>query len=167
MGLVNCCFKHDPVENGSELKKLEALESCSADAVEWLALDDGEARCKVIDIYDADTVTVIVPFCESHFKVKCRLSGIDAAELRTKNEEEKKVGYEGKKFLSDLILNKVIWIRFGGWGKYGGRMIGTLFLTLDDMMNERSVNNMLIEKGYAYHYDGKTKKRKFDEWHIV
>ncbi len=132
--------------------------------VPWLTLDGISCQCKVVDVYDADTVTLVLPLDEKLYMVKCRLLGIDSAEKRTKNLDEKKVSLEAAQWLSDLIKNKVIWVKCGDWGKYGGRMLGNLYMTKDDLDVNNSINNMIVEKGYAYMYNGK-KKKKFEEWY--
>lgn len=129
------------------------------DDVKWLSLDGQKLLCKVIDVYDGDTLTIVFPFCNTFFKEKCRLEGIDSAEIRTKNIEEKKYAIETKKWLSNLILNKFVYIQCGNWDKYG-RLLGTIFLIENP---NKSINNMLIENNMAYQYDGKTKKC-FTEW---
>ena len=115
-------------------------------------------KCKVVDVYDGDTITIIIAFEGNPYKIKCRLSGIDSAEIRTKNLDEKTAGLIAKQWLSDQILGKKIWIRCGDWDKYG-RLLGEIFLE----ENTKSINDVLIERKLAYPYDGK-KKRKFEEW---
>lgn len=132
--------------------------------VPWLTLDGVTCQCKIVDVYDADTVTLIVPFNGKLYKVKCRLLGIDSAEKRTKNMDEKKVSLEATQWLSEMIKDKVIWVKCCDWGKYGGRMLGTLYMSKEDLDADRSINSMIVEKGYAYVYDGK-KKKKFEEWY--
>jgi micrococcal nuclease len=90
--------------------------------------------------------------------------GIDSAEKRTKNLEEKAVSLEAVAWLSKLIKNKVIWVRCGKWGKYGGRMLGTLYMSEEDLAQDSSINARIVEKGFAYVYNGK-KKKKFEEWY--
>ena len=161
MGLLQSCCKET-----KEIKDTQKVNSCTSTNTPWFTLKGRECPCKVVGVYDADTVTVALQFGEECYKVKCRLKGIDAAEIRTKNEEEKKVGLTGKKFMTDLILDKTVWIRCGDWGKYGGRMIGELFLTHEDMIAGKSVNDMVVKEGLAYYYDGK-KKKGFEEWYVV
>lgn len=132
--------------------------------VPWLTLDGINCECKVVDVYDADTVTLMLPLEGKLYMVKCRLFGIDSAEKRTKNLEEKKVSLEAAKWLSELIKGKVIWVKCGDWGKYGGRMLGTLYMTKEDMDADHSINNKIVKMGYAYVYNGK-KKKKFEEWY--
>jgi len=152
-----CITLPDDSDDEFETNKIMFTDSSE---VSWFSLDGTACQCKVIDVYDADKVTIMLEFSGELYKVKCRLLGIDSAEKRTKNLEEKTVALEATKWLSELINNKVIWVK---WGKYGGRMLGTLYMTEKDMKNGVSINNMVVEKGYAYFYDGK-KKKKFEEW---
>ena len=46
----------------------------------------------------------------------------------------------------------------GGMGKYG-RLLGWLYIGDDDL----SLNEKMIEEGYAWAYDGGTKKKDFEE----
>ena len=46
----------------------------------------------------------------------------------------------------------------GGMGKYG-RLLGWLYIGDDEL----SLNEKMIEEGYAWEYDGGTKKKDFEE----
>ena len=46
----------------------------------------------------------------------------------------------------------------GGMGKYG-RLLGWLYVGDDDV----SLNEKMIQEGYAWEYDGGTKKKDFEE----
>lgn len=140
------------------------FDDCNYENTPWLSLDGITCQCKVVSVYDADTVTIALPWNNSLYKVKCRLHGIDSAEKRTKNLEEKSAALEATKWVSSMINHKTIWIKCGKWGKYGGRMLGTLYLTEDDLNKDNSFNQAIIDKGYAYAYDGK-KKKEFNEWY--
>ena len=141
------------------------LYNSTKDNTDWLLMDGLCDMCKVIDVYDVDTITIVVKFNGKNYKKKCRLTGIDGAELRTKNLDEKKWAIQGKSFLSNLIMNKILWIKCGKWDKYG-RLLGTFYNTKDDMEKNISINRLLVDKGFAYNYEGKTKK-KFADWHIT
>ncbi len=124
------------------------------DDAPWFTVDGDWLQCKVIDVYDGDTVTIIFPFSGSHYKDKCRLFGIDTPELRTKNTEEKVAGIAARDWLRERILNKVIWIEFKGKDKYG-RFMGNLYEKKDG----ESINMILVQNGMACTYDGGKKKR--------
>ena len=61
------------------------FNNCISEQIPWFSLNGLICKCKVIDVYDADTVTIILPFNEKLYKVKCRLLGIDSA--RKKNNK--------------------------------------------------------------------------------
>ena len=135
----------------------------TADNTPWLSLDKETLLCKVIDVYDGDTITVILPFNTMFYKKKCRLYGIDCAEIRTKDLEEKKCGYDAKRFLSDHIHNKQVWIYCGDWDKYG-RLLITIYTNKQDIGNfDKSINKLMLDNNHAYSYDG-TKKQQFQDW---
>ena len=56
---------------------------------------------------------------------------------------------------SDLIIRTEL---EGGFGKYG-RLLGWLYVGDANV----SLNEQMIEDGYAWSYDGGTKKKNFDE----
>lgn len=135
--------------------KLE--EICDANE---FTLEGKSDYCKVIDVYDGDTITIIFPFQGDYFKKKFRLYGIDTPEIRTKDLQEKEVAYKVKEYVTNKILNKIVWIKFTDWDKYG-RLMGYLYFKKD---SEDTLNNLLIKEGFAYEYKGGSKK-KFVEWY--
>jgi micrococcal nuclease len=141
------------------------LQDCTNENTPWLTLDGIICECKVVSVYDADTVTVALNWNGVYYKIRCRLLGIDSAEKRTKNLEEKKVALKATEWVASNIENKNIWIKCNKWGKYGGRMLGTLYLNKEDLDNDNSFNEQIIQEGYAYSYNGKKKKTKFENWY--
>ena len=131
MGLCNC------IQNYREKKELETYTAYNT---EWLTLRGDYFMCKVIDVYDGDTVTVSFRYHGVPTKKKCRLSGIDTAEIRSQDEKEKKHARIAKDFLERLVLNKVVWIKCGDWDKYG-RLLGTFYLERDSRV---SINDASI-----------------------
>jgi endonuclease YncB( thermonuclease family) len=135
------------------------IMNATAENTPWLSLKGDKVRCKVIDVYDADTITIIFPFCGRLFKEKCRLYGIDSAEIRTRNLAEKEHALRGKEWLQSRINNRIVFIQCYEWDKYG-RLLGDVYDTEDATI---SINSMLVENKLAYAYDGNTKKT-FAEW---
>ena len=95
---------------------------------------------KVVGITDGDTFTLLA---ESKLQVKVRLHGIDAPE---KNQD---FGQTAKKFLSDAIFNKTVWIKTKGNDWYG-RTIGIVYCNAN--LSGASVNELTISSGYAWHF---------------
>ena len=118
---------------------------------------------EVVKVVDGDTIDVVIDLGFSLFKEeRVRLAGIDAPESRTRNLEEKELGLEAKKYLEEhLGAAKEIIIsteKDKEEGKFG-RMLG--WITLDD--NVASFNQIMIDRGYAWGYDGGSKKKDFEE----
>jgi len=82
-----------------------------------------EKYARIYKVYDGDTCTLLFRWKKQVINTSCRIYGIDTPELRTKDLDEKKAGYEAKKFLEGLILNKVLLVNFGKDGKYGRPLI--------------------------------------------
>jgi micrococcal nuclease len=117
---------------------------------------------KVTKVVDGDTIDVEIDLGFSiSFSSRVRLAGIDTPESRTKDKEEKVLGLESKKVLSDRIANaKSIVIRtekMDSTEKYG-RILGWLYLDGEAL----SVNEALVADGYAWGYLGDTKVKDFE-----
>lgn len=120
------------------------------DAKEF-SLDGQKLNGKVVSVYDGDTCKIIMPFKDDFFKWNCRLNNIDTPELRTKNDKEKIFGKFVRDKLRQKILNKIVNVECLKFDKYGRLLVN---LTYENY----SINNYLIENGYAFQYEGKTKK---------
>ena len=99
-------------------------------------------------------------------KERVRVAGVDTPEKRTRDLEEKALGLDAtywmQKNLQDTLDgDEELTIRtelVGGMGKYG-RLLGWLYVGDDDV----SLNEKMIQEGYAWEYDGGTKKKDFEE----
>ena len=111
-----------------------------------------EYAAKLIRIIDGDTLVAALDLGFKIHKVETvRLSGINTPESRTRNLEEKRHGLAAKKALGDLITSAgELVVKVAEVGKYG-RALGTIYA---DGVN---VNFELIDRGYAYPYDGQRK----------
>ena len=123
---------------------------------------------EITKVLDGDTIDVIIDLgFDLYKKERVRVAGVDTPEKRTTNDEEKELGIDAtnwlKKQLEDAIAGEedlVIRTELeGGFGKYG-RLLGWLYLGIDA---EKSLNEMMIEEGYAWAYDGGTKSKNFEE----
>jgi micrococcal nuclease len=114
-------------------------------------------------VVDGDTIDADIDLGFSISLTKrIRLAGVDTPESRTADANEKKYGLESKEWLKKRCENaKDILIKTelpDSTEKYG-RIIGHLFIN-----NEAtSLNNQMIVEGYAWTYDGGTKKKNFAE----
>ena len=118
-------------------------------------------------VVDGDTIDVTIDLgFDLYKKERVRVAGIDTPEKRTRDLEEKALGIDAtnylKKKLEDTIAgDDELTIRTelkGGMGKYG-RLLGWFYIGDDDV----SINEQMIAEGYAWSYDGGTKKKDFEE----
>ena len=114
-------------------------------------------KAKVVSVYDGDTIRVVFPILNKLYKWNCRITGVDTPELRTRDELEKKYGYEVRDKLRDKILDKVVTVKCGDFDKYGRLLID---IYCDN--ETRSVSNWLIENKYAFAYNGGIKQKWSD-----
>ncbi len=121
------------------------------DTLKEFTLDGEEKEGKVVSVYDGDTVKIVFPIYKTLHKWNCRLGRVDTPELRTRNDLEKKFGYEVRDKLREKILNKVVKVKCGEFDKYG-RLLTEIYF------EDENVNQWLIDNEYAFEYDGGTKK---------
>ena len=118
-------------------------------------------------VVDGDTIDVTIDLGFDLFKKeRVRVAGVDTPEKRTRDLEEKELGYDATNWLKEKLEGAVdgdddLVIRtelVGGVGKYG-RLLGWLYIGTDEL----SLNEMMITEGYAWPYDGGTKQKNFEE----
>ena len=117
---------------------------------------------KSIDrIVDGDTIDISIDLgFDLTKKERVRLAGIDTPETRTKNPKEKEMGYQATEFLEMHLMEATkLTVKTEKDGKFG-RMLGWLYKSEEDTM---SINQIMIDKGYAWPYDGGTKVRNLED----
>ena len=117
---------------------------------------------KIENVVDGDTIDVLIDLgFDIMFKSRVRLAGIDSPESRTRDLKEKALGLESKEYLKKTLKDaKSIIIKtekINSSEKYG-RILGWLYINGDTV----SVNDMMINDGYAWGYLGDTKVKDFD-----
>jgi len=118
-------------------------------------------------VLDGDTIDVTIDLgFDLYKKERVRVAGVDTPEKRTRDEEEKVLGYDATHWLEEKLQGAIagdddLVIRtelVGGVGKYG-RLLGWLYIGDAEL----SLNEQMIEEGYAWAYDGGTKQKDFEE----
>ena len=119
-------------------------------------------------VLDGDTIDVTIDLgFDLYKKERVRIAGVDTPEKRTRDLEEKELGIDATNWLKekldgaiagddDLVIRTEL---VGGVGKYG-RLLGWLYIGGD---SASSLNEQMIEEGYAWAYDGGTKQKDFEE----
>lgn len=116
---------------------------------------------KITGVVDGDTIDVDIDLgFNVSFSQRVRLAGIDTPESRTTDKMEKALGIEAKEYLKSKVKDaKEIIIKTekpDSSEKYG-RILGWLYID----GNTISVNDQMIEDGYAWGYLGETKVKDF------
>ena len=117
---------------------------------------------EVKNIVDGDTIDVIIDLgFDILFSSRVRLAGIDTPESRTSDKAEKVLGLEAKDYLKKQLKDaKSVVIRtekMDSSEKYG-RILGWVYINGES----ESINNKMINDGYAWGYLGETKIKDFD-----
>ena len=117
---------------------------------------------KVENVVDGDTIDVVIDLgFDIMFASRVRLAGIDTPESRTKDLKEKALGLESKEYLKKHLKDaKSVVIKtekMDSSEKYG-RILGWLYVNGDT----ESLNDKMINDGYAWGYMGDTKVKDFD-----
>lgn len=120
-------------------------------ATPLFSLNGRNFAAKCLKVYDGDTCHMVINFNNEFHRFRCRLNGIDTAEIKSKDIEEKAKAQDAKKYLSDLILDKIVTIQCGNFDKYG-RLLVDIFQSVHNQ--DEHINKKLIDDGYARPYFG-------------
>jgi micrococcal nuclease len=118
---------------------------------------------KVDNVVDGDTIDVLIDLgFDILFQSRVRLAGIDTPESRTKDLKEKALGLESKEYLKKHLKDaKSVVIKtekINSSEKYG-RILGWVYVNGDT----ESLNDKMINDGYAWGYMGDTKVKDFEQ----
>ena len=118
-------------------------------------------------VVDGDTIDVTIDLgFDLYKKERVRIAGVDTPEKRTRDLEEKELGLDATNWMKENLEGAIdgddeLTIRTelkGGVGKYG-RLLGWLYVGDEEI----SRNELMIQEGYAWAYDGGTKQKNFEE----
>jgi len=118
-------------------------------------------------VLDGDTIDVTIDLgFDLYKKERVRIAGVDTPEKRTRDLEEKALGIDATEWLKEKLETTIagddeLSIRtelVGGVGKYG-RLLGWLYVGDATV----SLNEQMIQEGYAWEYDGGTKQKNFED----
>ena len=116
----------------------------------------------VTNVVDGDTIDVVIDLgFDIMFASRVRLAGIDTPESRTTDKAEKVLGLESKEYLKKYLKDaKSVIIKtekMDSSEKYG-RILGWVYVNGDTV----SLNDKMINDGYAWGYLGETKIKDFE-----
>ena len=112
---------------------------------------------KITRILDGDTVGFEATFLPDPLKKELliRIYGVDTPEKghRAQCPDEAKKGTAATQFTANALNNaKKIEVAIGNWDKFGGRVLGDVFV------DGQSLRKLLIQNGFAREYYGEAKQ---------
>ena len=125
---------------------------------------------QVIKVVDGDTIDVAIDLgFDISLTKRVRLSGVDTPESRTTDIKEKTLGLEVKEWLKKKLQDQtdiIIKTELPDSTEKYGRILGQLFVGDKEVMSvnkKKSVNQQMIDEGYAWSYKGDTKVKDFEK----
>jgi len=113
-------------------------------------------KAKLVRVVDGDTADAMIDLgFDVWIKQRLRFKGVDTWEKRTRNKEEKIRGLAATAYTTEFLEKNdgIFEIQSYGVGKYG-RVLVDIYTKGE----KKSLNDLLIENGHAYVYDGGKKK---------
>lgn len=134
----------------------------SHDDIEELDFKGFRGWCRVLSVYDGDTMTLAIPFKGHPYKFSVRMEGIDTPEMKGDDKER---AVEARDRLIELITGKrsvgkevfknsvyLVWFECSGFDKYR-RLLGKVY----SAKNSKNLADILIAEKHGYAYYGGTK----------
>jgi micrococcal nuclease len=116
---------------------------------------------KVLNVVDGDTIDADIDLgFDISLAKRVRMAGIDTPESRTKDKFEKTLGLESKEYLKKHLKDAkdvVIKTELPDSSEKYGRILGWVYID----GATKSINEIMIEDGYAWGYMGDTKVKDF------
>jgi endonuclease YncB( thermonuclease family) len=145
---------------------------------------------RLVDIYDGDTVKIVLPLFESnYFKFDVRLNGIDTCEIKSHNLENKEKGVKAKKRVCDMVeeiygnyvnvkletqkeikdylksIVCIVFVKCYNFDKYG-RLLADVYIDYNSL-TRKSISEILLSEKLAYPYNGGTKLTEEEQLKIT
>ena len=114
----------------------------------------GPVPVRISKIVDGDTLVVVAQiWIDQRLRTKVRIVGIDAPELRSRCEAERKKAKAARKALGKLLRGRRAILREIRYGKYAGRVVARVF-NRDGV----DVGKAMLRDGVVRSYRGRRRK---------
>lgn len=134
-------------------KTVKRLSAVDPDTVPKIPYKDERIPCRVIDVYDGDTCTILLMLGKKvPFRIQLRSLGIDTPEKARASDHEKEAGKAVADYVRGLILDKILDVQLTKWDKYGGRLDGVLWIDDTETLTEHLLSHGM---GKSYYGDKK------------
>lgn len=136
------------------------------------SLQDEEFLCKVVEVYDGDTIRVVFRRRGELMQHRVRMAGYDSPEMKPPRKDpnrdvEIRAAIAARDALKRMIQGsapeeaRLVWLKCGKPDKYG-RLLGTIYQRggCFGCLKGTNVNQWMMDNGHGVPYDG-GKKRAF------
>jgi len=148
------------------------------DSLPFFSLSGLTGIGRLVDIYDGDSMTVIIKFNESYIKIRVRIDGIDCCEINSKDKnilekailarntvaylcskDDSTINIQNKKEIRKYFNKNLVLVNITckGFDKYG-RVLADVY-TCDE--NSVNIGEYLLSNKLAYSYEGGKKMDEF------
>ena len=172
-----CCFNKkrsstfinplsDIENNSSDLIKskelLDKIDKPDKEKMKCFSFKDRIFYGYPTNIYDGDTFSLLFVYKDEVIKYRCRCTGYDSPEMKPSlsnqnRDNEKALAHKAKERLIELLEKhetKMIKVKCGDFDKYG-----RLLIEIWNMVDNESINEIMIKEGHGKPYNGGTKEK--------
>jgi endonuclease YncB( thermonuclease family) len=169
-----------------EESTIQKLKSFNYDNTDQFSFNGLSTFCRIVDVIDGDTLCVIFNLNDKFYRFIIRLDGIDTCEIKSIDKNIHQKGIDAKNYVIstlcssnniknyDLNFTKketkeffnnnfvIAYISCKEFDKFG-RILANVYLcnneynSRNNLLNENSLSNLLLNKKLAYPYFGETK----------
>ena len=131
----------------SESKELETMHYLCNMSTPY-TLEGRSVLGRVLRVIDGDSMHVSMPIDGHIWSFPCCIQNIDCPEIRTRNLNEKELGFKAKDHVLNLVQDNIICLKLGEFDKFGRLLV--------DIHTSSGVNvaESLIENGLGREYHG-------------
>ncbi len=139
----------------SFLALLVFAPTASSSAARQTPFIKGPITGEVLAVLDGDTITVRAQvWLGQSVETSVRISGLDTPEMRSDCAHERDMAETARRTLEELVKDGTVELYNIRNDKYGGRVVAEVRTS-----RGTAITPYMIDKGLAYAYEGKTKKK--------
>ncbi len=147
--------------DGEVMNEENRLINLDEKEVKYFSFAGKRFKVKPCNVYDGDTFSILFIYKDEIIKYRCRCLGYDTPEMKPslKNpnrEKEKEMAKKARDRFIELLnrgQNGLVEVDCGGFDKYG-RILVTVYNGVD----QKSLNELMVEEGHGIPYNGGTKE---------
>jgi len=146
---------------------VDPLKDATFENTPTYSLKGIRTRCKVVNVYDGDTLWIVISLHGSLYKYKVRMLGYDSPEMKpplsqVNRDLEIQAAVQAKAHIIQLLDGKEVYVEFMEYDKYG-RPLAKLYthakpLCCLGVLEETCVNDEMVQNGHGKTYDGGKKE---------